>query len=371
MSKAEKLRFWGLIGFSVLIRLLFLSRPSEPVFDELHYLPLIEQYLHGTIPALAHPPLGIMILAWGVKIFAGSPLGWRIFPALLGALGVALTYLVSRHLTKNPQSAFYAAFLLAFSFLWFTISRIAMLDIIVAVLFLGTVYCFLKKNYAVMGALAGCALATKWVVALPLLLLFGWLFRDILRNQKKLKPSDFLPLLTAPLLTAFVYWGINTLFYLDGGLLHFWQLQQKILSIHLFHENDLTYASPAWSWYLIPQAIPCLGEKTGFFKQIFLMENPALLWWGVLSLIWAGINLLQRKQTFLALPLLLWLSLFLPFLFMGRALYQFYIIPALPWLYLISGEALRETFGDSFWSRVYLGFIALSFLAFYPWMVIK
>jgi len=370
MTKAEKLRFWGLIGFSVLIRLIFLSRPSEPVFDELGYLPYLQQFLSGKPEFIPHPPLGVAVLSWGVKLLGDSPLGWRIFPALLGALGVGLTYLLARRITKNSQSAFYAAFLLAFSFLWFTVSRIAMLDITLTVLLLGAVLAALKKRYCFAALLGGLALAVKWTALPALILLYAFIIREFLRSQEKNRLS-YLQILFLPLLTAGIYLGVFALFYRNFHLSQLLVYQKVLWDFQTGLSPDKTYATPAWSWYLLPQAIPCFGENAPAFKQIVLMENPALLWWGVLSLIWAGLEILKKQKTFLTLPWLLWLSLYLPFFFTTHPGYLHYLIPTLPWLYLISGEALHKTFGDSFWSRVYLGFIALSFLAFYPWMVIK
>jgi len=359
-----------LLAFSILIRLVLLTHPNQPVFDELNYLPYIQQYLNGTPSFLPHPPLGVIIMGWGVEIFGDSPLGWRIVPVLMATIGVWLTYLLAFKITRRENSALYAAAFLSFSPLWFTISRIAMLDIIMTVLLLGAVYSYLNKGYWIGAVFAGLALSTKWVALFPLALIYGLIWLDILRNRQ-FKVWDCLKPLCFPLIAVVIYFGISACFFKDFNPAHLVEIQKTILKFQAGIKGDALNSSPAWSWYLIPQFIPCFNSGPGWFDKIAIMENPALLWWGIVS---AGLvleRIIRRKVTNLCLPWLLWLSLTLPFFFYQRPLYLYYLIPALPFLYIMSGEMLEETAGQSFWSKAYLGFVILSFFYLYPQLVMK
>jgi|GEM_PF-3436803 len=371
MNRNGKLCLLGLLAFALIIRLVLLSRPNEPVFDELHYLPFLEKMLSGYRPILPHPPLGIMLPILGIKFLGYNSFGWRIVPVFFAVIGIALTYLLSLKITQKPSSALYAALLLSFSTLWFTISRIDMLDIFLAVFLLGAAYFCLNENFLGFGLLSGLALATKWIAIVPIFLLYFWFVGGAIFYGKKHKIVNYLQFIGLFLLIFLVYFGVNAFYYRDVNLLNFFNIQKQILEIHSGKSINLAYSSPAWSWYLIPQAIPCFNLAPGWFNKIIIMENPALLWWGVVSALFAGWRIIRGKSTKLLFPFLLWVSLYLPFFFLQRALYLFYIIPALPFLYIMAGDSLDEAFDSGLWSKVYLGFVILAFFYLYPQMVMK
>jgi dolichyl-phosphate-mannose-protein mannosyltransferase len=116
------------------LRFYRLDDPPRTYFDELYYIADAREYLvHGVETGFAvHPPLGKWLIAGGMAVFGDGPIGWRFAAAAAGTLTVLATYLAGLRLFRRRGIAALAAFLLAIDGLAFTMSRIAMLDMFVA-----------------------------------------------------------------------------------------------------------------------------------------------------------------------------------------------------------------------------------------------
>jgi dolichyl-phosphate-mannose--protein O-mannosyl transferase len=159
----------------------------EPIpTDEVHYIPDSRDVLrYGTesdtrVSAadgayVVHPPVGKWFIAAGMKIFGDRPFGWRFFGAAFGTLSVFIMYLLGLRLWRSPWWAAAAGTLLAADGLWFVQSRVAMLDIYVAVFVLAGVWLLVVDRDVTQpdhrgfrwwriaaGGAFGLALATKW-----------------------------------------------------------------------------------------------------------------------------------------------------------------------------------------------------------------
>lgn len=157
--------------------------------DEIHYVPDARDVLRfGTesdtrVPTdddgafVVHPPVGKWLIAAGIAIVGDEPVGWRLFNALAGVLGVWLCFSLARRLLGKVRWAMLAALFLAIDGLWFTMSRVAMLDIASGVATLAAIRVSLEvvaraaedspRNLQRIfaGVLWGLALATKWSTA--------------------------------------------------------------------------------------------------------------------------------------------------------------------------------------------------------------
>lgn len=119
---AGVLRFWRL-GY-----------PERIYFDETYYANDANQYLaRGVEEGFAvHPPVGKWLIAAGIEVAGFDGFGWRSAAAVAGTLLVGVTYLAALRLFRNRGVAALAALLVTVDGLAFTMSRIAMLDIFLA-----------------------------------------------------------------------------------------------------------------------------------------------------------------------------------------------------------------------------------------------
>ncbi|SDZ27725.1 Dolichyl-phosphate-mannose-protein mannosyltransferase [Herbiconiux ginsengi] len=163
MGTPARQRLWrwgGPIAVTLLaavLRLVNLAHPHAIVFDETFYVKDAwttwnlgyeaswpanpdQQFAAGdtnifrTDPSFAvHPPLGKWIIALGLAVFgADSSFGWRISVAVCGILLVLLTTLIATKLFKSTLLGTIAGFLLAIDGHAIVMSRVGILDGIVA-----------------------------------------------------------------------------------------------------------------------------------------------------------------------------------------------------------------------------------------------
>jgi len=167
MSTPGRQRLWrwgGPIAVTLLaavLRLVDLAHPNSLVFDETFYVkdawttwnlgyeaswpadtdPRFaagETNIFQTSPSFAvHPPLGKWIIGAGMALFgADSSFGWRISVAVCGILLVLLTALIATKLMRSTLLGTIAGFLLAIDGHAIVMSRVAILDGIVALFML-------------------------------------------------------------------------------------------------------------------------------------------------------------------------------------------------------------------------------------------
>ena len=124
------------------LRLTELDRPHRKVFDEIYYatdgcwyagIDYRECGLKSDAErSWVHPPLGKQLIALGIDAFGNDPFGWRVAAAVAGMLTVGMIGLLAFLLFRSELWAAVAALLLATEHLHFVQSRIAMLDVFLA-----------------------------------------------------------------------------------------------------------------------------------------------------------------------------------------------------------------------------------------------
>jgi len=99
---------------------------------------------------VAHPPLGKWFIALGLAAFgAENAAGWRIATALAGVLLVALTMVVAKLLWRSTVLACVAGLVLAIDGGAIVLSRVALLDVFLALLgLLGATFVLLDRRWA-------------------------------------------------------------------------------------------------------------------------------------------------------------------------------------------------------------------------------
>ena len=79
-------------------------------------------------------------MSLGIRVFGMTPFGWRCVCALFGILMVPVSYAFMRKISRSTWIASFAALLIVFDFMHFTLSRIGTIDVIVGFFILLTFY---------------------------------------------------------------------------------------------------------------------------------------------------------------------------------------------------------------------------------------
>jgi dolichyl-phosphate-mannose-protein mannosyltransferase len=149
-------------------------------FDEVYHARSAWEILQG-IDATenTHPPLGKILIAFGVWLFGMNPFGWRFVGATFGILMLPVFFGLSRRLFRSENFALVATALLAVDFMHFTQTRIATIDTYGVFFILASSYWMLRwmqqepasqdwktdiKSLLLCGAMFGLGAASKWIV---------------------------------------------------------------------------------------------------------------------------------------------------------------------------------------------------------------
>jgi dolichyl-phosphate-mannose--protein O-mannosyl transferase len=312
---ADRRRSWLLtaaLGVATLVsRLVGISYPPDPLFDEAYYPPEAHDLLrwgseyNRGYTFIVHPPLGKWMIAIGEQLFGYNSLGWRVPSAVAGTVAVVVLVRLARRLTGSTLLGMVAGLLLALDGFSFVIARIGLLDVFLQTFVVAAVACLVVDRDRVRarvraaaeavpatgfrlgprgwriaaGFLFGCACAVKWsgvyfVAFFAVLSLFwdrgAWReagvphpTRTALRRGL---PGAAWALVAVPVLTylaSFTGWFLgetsqgrhwaeqhpDTAFpFIPGALRSLWHMHAEWLHFHDNLTSPHPWQSGPWSW---------------------------------------------------------------------------------------------------------------------------
>ena len=275
------------------------------------------------------PPFAYWAVAGCLRLFGPSEWSVRVVPAFFSLAGILLTYAAARRLIGR-NAAIASAVVLGTSLLYFALSRILILDMVVSVLMSASLFCFIlgireaagrKRRWFFYGLYASAALATlsKGLIGVlvPGAVMFFWLL--LLNQWRRLRP-----------------------FYLPTGALLFlaialpWHLlaaahNETWVQRYFVYEHWLRFSSPVASrpgqwWYFIPIVLGGLFPWVGFL-WVSLKNN--------LSGGWAA-----REKNREAWFFVIWAAFIFLFFSKSQSKLIPYILPVFPPLALLIGSWL-------------------------------
>ena len=370
-----------------------LGRPDRKVFDEVYYasdgcwyagIDYRECDLEADVErSWVHPPLGKQLIALGVDAFGNRPLGWRAASAVAGTVTVALVGVLGFLLFGSALWAGLAALLASTEHLLFVQSRIAMLDIFLALfVVLGFTLLVADRRRAdraveredggaspvrrwrplllLSGASFGAAVAVKWSGVLALagaaILAVAWARsraagweRPLATGLRREGPILYLGLLIVPLLAyslSWIPWLADRGFDLVEWVTHHGDMAGYHLTLDTVGEDGKPihpYMSAAWTWFLLlrPVAYFWRGDPA-CCTEILGIGSPALFWGALVFLPYLAVSWRARRDWRAGAILVPVLSQFLPWLLVSRPLFLFYMVPVAPFLALGAVYAIRD-----------------------------
>ncbi len=411
-----------------LLRLLRLTTPNRQTGDESFYAVDACWYVYASeakcdVPHemnLEHPPLGKWIIGWGERIFGYETFGFRIGAALLGTLTILLLYLLARRLFASTLAASVTSGLLAFDFLHFVHSRVAMLDVFLLFFAVASFLLLIvdrDKLFAIFataarrdrrwryaaGAAAGLALASKWsgiFVLITIAFLSVVWDVQVRRRQQERHPvlSSIREEGTGWIVAFFV---VPVLFYvvtfigrIDGALFSWpwnqgswwnalWDRQVHTFRFHAELVWSHRFSSAPWNWPVAKRGVP-FTFRTVEELRLFVVStgNPVVWVASLLAVVYAALRWLptrrpERPEGFIVAGFLWaflpWVVYYVaPYLFFtwGRAgMFIWYLLPALPFMYLAMGYAalsLARRFAGRIALGVFSAFVIGAFAFYYP-----
>lgn len=378
------LAFWGLLIWNLAI-------PSQPYFDEVHYLPAARHLLVlDQFTNREHPMFGKEMIALGIALFGDNAWGWQFFASLAGTLTLFATMRACWFAAESRFVTITAGLLVASGFHLFVHSRIAMLDIFMVA---GLAVCWWqiaaamrepetgRLRLAIAGIALGLALAAKWnAIAIAALPGLGFLALRISAGRRRLllsrrgAPVPGITLLEAfvwlGLVPLVVYWGTFIPAYgfekdgiAQGIIVH----HREMLSLQTQLLKEHPYQSNWQDWVINWRAIWYLYEPIdGAQRGVMLVGNPLTMLVGLPAVAWcAWRGIVCRRHAHAAVALLYVISL--GFWVVAAKPVQFYYHYFLPSMFLLVALALAlNDLRNAGWRKTSLLTIAAS-LALFAW----
>lgn len=304
-----------------------LGIPSKMMFDEIHYLPAARRLIDLTARLNPeHPLLAKQLIAWSMQSIGDTPFGWRLPSAVLGAIGLWAMMRALWWASLSRSATVLFGLLLATDFIWFMMSRIAILDMAMGGFMALAVWQWAlawrnpsgrarnaRLHLVLTGLFLGLSLGAKWNGAL-LVPLPGLLFAlnrwEALKGRRAAmlwasqgaRPVPGVSLVEAALwlgaLPLAVYFAtfLPAFFYqkdpLTFGRLLEWQ--QYMLQLQDSVKKPHTYMSVWWQWMANIRPIWFLYENIdGAQRGVLMLGNPFTMLAGLPALLfcaWDGVK---------------------------------------------------------------------------------
>lgn len=380
MRKRDWYLIGGLTALAAILRFVNLPHPHEIVFDETYFANFAHDYLTHTKFFDAEPPLGKFLIAGGEWLFGFNSFGWRAAPALFGTAVIPLMYLFAKRLFGGTVLPTLAATLALLDGLLLVESRTAVLDGFVVFFNLLTYllfFCSLQAStrrrslgwLAATGVSLGLALSLKWITlaflgpAVALLLVLAW--APAKRVQRFFKVRSATAILNmvgakaANLQPWYAYVGllgvVPALVYAPIFSAHlpfdttgqgFFQLHQTIYNYHHTLKAVHPYGSVWYTWPLETRPVAFYFKAIhGQWQGIVALGNPVIWWSGVAAVGFALWRFAAKRNLAVGFLLFAILAHYGPWSVIGRVLFLYHYLGALPFVMLALAYALRVSWG--------------------------
>jgi dolichyl-phosphate-mannose--protein O-mannosyl transferase len=338
-------------GIAAALRLIGLSHPKGLIFDEVYYAQDAHSMLTYGVEwdpgadgssYVAHPPFGKWLIGAGQWAFGYDEVGWRIAAAAAGIIGVAILIRLMRRLTGSTLLGGTAGLLLAVEGSHLVLSRTSLLDIFIATLLLGAMYCLVRdRDWRRAGwlsaiengmdpvrrrprlgwpwwritcaVLLGLAMGTKWsalwyiIVIIVLFIVWDWRLRVDVGARKPFRDTliyEFGQNLWFGSLAVGVYVLSWTGWFLNdsgsyrhwlqeqgrseppvfGALVNWYEYHMSVLNFHETLSSEHAYQSWPWQWLFDLRPVVFYWSSdlscgaADCAGEILLLGTP-LLWW--------------------------------------------------------------------------------------------
>ncbi|OXM87462.1 phospholipid carrier-dependent glycosyltransferase [Paenibacillus rigui] len=395
------------------------------IFDEIYHARTAYEHLHQLEPyESTHPPLGKVLISWGISIFGMTPFGWRFMGTLAGTGMLPVIYVMGKRLLGRSESAFIACFLLACDGLHFVQSRIATIDVY-AVFFIMLMFYYMHRfsstslfatswkrawvPLGLSGLCFGLGAASKWIAAygglglaclwLLWLLTQYRLYRqagealEVKHKQDRQTQAEWRHIRDVFPYRAAVTVGWCVLYFIavpmivyilayipfmrvpgpGHGLADVLSYQKHMLSYHSLLTGTHPFSSSWWQWPLMNRPVWYYGAaelSPGTISSIVAIGNP-LIWWvgfgAMLHLTYRAIRTGERTAVFLSVA---YVSQYIPWMLVPRMTFLYHYFAMVPFLILALAYYCKQWMLEQPVKRrrltVYLAAVAVCFILFYP-----
>jgi dolichyl-phosphate-mannose--protein O-mannosyl transferase len=191
------------------------------------------------------------------------------------------------------------------------------------------------------------------------------LFATFILKQKRIKVS-YLLFIVIPVV---VYIASYLPMFTTGHAFDiFWGMQKQMWWYHTGLVATHPFSSPWWSWPVLgrPIWLYTSGEHQGLIDNIYAMGNPIIFWGGLISIFVSTWYALKDKSRALAVVVVAYAGMFMPWALSPRIMFLYHYFPAVPFMCISLAYALSRSKKTVF---PFLLIALIVFLYFYPRLI--
>lgn len=362
-----------------------ISYLNSSYFDEIYFARTAYEYANGLEAyEWVHPPLGKLIQAIPIKLTnTMAPFTYRLMGNLAGILMILVMYIFAKKMFKSRKLAILSALVMTFDTFHFAQTRMGTVDSFLVLFILTSYYHMYQymnthktKNLLFSGLFFGLATAVKWTglfAGLGLAIIF---FIHIIRKKQiswKLLGKCIIFYVVIPLV---IYLGSYLLFPkiqvtttnsindIKNQTIQMYNYHSKLEATHPFSSEWYTWPvsyKPVWYYQ---------GEvTTDTHGTISGIGNLAIWWLGILAFLYTIVQLIKRKEKETLLLIVGVLTLWLPYIFIGRCMFLYHYFPVLPFVMLAIVYLFKDITTKKIGNYILIGYIAtiaIVFILYYP-----
>ena len=208
------------------------------------------------------------------------------------------------------------------------------------------------------------------VIAIALIL---YMIINLIKKDKKLIKLFIICIISFILIPLMIYTLSYVLFpnvanYASSGLL---EQTKEMYKYHSTLTETHAFASSWWEWPIMRNPVWLyVGYYGGGVKSTITgIGNPAIWWVGIAATLFMLVKTLKtrEKENFFILTFIL--ATYIPYIFIGRAMFMYHFFPTLPFIMLMIVAFIKWLSEKLKTNAIYIFYIALviiMFLLFYP-----
>lgn len=374
-----------------------ISCENSAFFDEVYFATSAHEYANG-VPATeyTHPHLGKILQTIPIIFLGTTPFSYRLMGNLAGIGIIIVMYILGKLIFKKRIYAFIPAFLMAFDNFHFAQTRLGTVDgFLILFCLLSSLFMFkyfmldnkegIKKKIKYLffcGLFFGLAVCVKWMgfyTGLGLaLIFFGKMIYDCIKAKEFDSENIVIMILCVIFFVLIPLIIYVTLFFnfetVHGKIMNiedFLKTNDDMFKFHSTLDATHPFSSLWYTWPIMLKPVWFYVSEVSdtTVSTITNIGNPAIWWFGVISLIYVLIKTVVKRKKEDIFIIVMYLAVWLPYVFIGRVMFMYHYFMALPFVMLAITDFIKflyEKYNKKWIICGYLLIVFATFWIFYP-----
>ena len=363
-----------------------ISYLNSSYFDEIYFARTAYNYLNNEETyEWTHPPLGKMIQAIPVILFNKmAPFYYRLMGNIAGIIMIFIMYLLGIELFKKRKWAIVSSLLMFFETSHFVQTRMGTVDSFLILFIMLAIYFMIrhitkketKYNLFLSGLFFGLSMCVKWTGALGGLALAIIYFYDFIKNKRNIKKTLSYGTIYFVIIPLIIYTSIyfiypkNRVAYTDSYKAIIDQTEM-MYNYHSKLTDDHFFSSDWYTWPISYKPVWYYEQEYSYVTKgtITAIGNIVIWWLGIIAVLYLPYRIIKKKELESIILLITVLSLWLPYIFIGRVMFLYHYFPVVPFITLAVVKLLKdieEKTQKTFIVPIYLTIVIGFFIIYYP-----